>query len=106
MTKRELTIRPRGKENVFGVLPWVMVLNSAQRSYHRCQGWTTKGEQCKRNPTYLYSSLNVGQKHVCQTHVNVGLMETDAEQERLEKWKRQVDYYDFNNEAVISEEAS
>lgn len=104
MTKRELTIRPKGNENVFGVLPWVTVWpkDGGYRDYYGCTGKTTKKAQCRNRAVYQYLSIWEGQRNVCQAHLHT-LLETDAEQERLEKWKRQVGYYELGNEQLVEE---
>lgn len=104
MTNRELTIRPHKNEHVFGCLPWVTVLpkESGLRDYYHCIGKTTKGHQCRNNPVYQYLSLQDGQRNVCQAHLHT-ILETDAEQERLEAWKKDVSYYELGNEQIVEE---
>lgn len=109
MTDRKLTIRPEGRENVFGALPWILALPKATTQNHPCQGQVLRRSTyrpCKRQARWLYADLTGQVHYVCFSHVHTGLLERDDEQERLEKWKRQVNYYGFDNEAVISEEVS
>lgn len=102
MASRRLTIQPQGKENVFGAVPWIISLPRAKgREPRPCQGRVLKRSsyrRCKNHARWAYADLSGEVRYVCFSHVHTGLLGTDDEQERLEKWKRQVGYYRLGNE--------
>lgn len=106
MTKRELTIRPKSKENVFGCLPWIAHL---PKSNGLCEGKVRKSmithRPCKNPARWVYVNLAGDAEYVCFSHLHTGHLERDDEQERLEKWMKQVDYHKFDNEQPVEEES-
>lgn len=106
MSKRELTIRPKSKENVFGCLPWIAHL---PKSNGLCEGKVRKSmithRPCKNPARWVYVNLAGDAEYVCFSHLHTGHLERDDEQERLEKWKKQVGYYELGNEQLVEEES-
>ena len=104
MTDRKLTIQPKGVENVFGCIPWIIRL---PKSNGACEGLSHKywaPRPCKGQARWAYADLQGDVEYLCFSHVYHGHLDRDDEQERLKKWMKQVNYYGFDNEATITEE--
>ena len=99
-TKRTMTLKPTGPVNIFGALPWVLALRKPHGNYDpgRCEAWTLKGYPCKRDAAWLYQTLDGVLHPVCFSHIHRDLLGREDEQERLNKWMRQVRYWDLNGE--------
>lgn len=106
---RKVTLTVTGTHDVFGAMPWIMVLPKESRTA-QCDGTChgrlplyaifrdvgNKNEterrkarekaRCKSKAAYVYIDVEGTEHRVCFSHIHSGLMEKDAEQKRMAAW--------------------